>query len=132
MGALGRGGDEGPTCGKVSGAALGAHRSRSIKMGSPTDWHLGSSAIRTKTHAATLEGQGGLEGWTSQASDLRSQVWDLRPQTTTGFWRLSHRGWRARICLGTNLDHATGHATVPESGVKLRGGKVQCNKEMLI
>lgn len=75
---------------------------------------------------------GGLEGWTSQASDLRSQVWDLRPQTTTGFWRLSHRGWRARICLGTNLDHATGHATVPESGVKLRGGKVQCNKEMLI
>jgi hypothetical protein len=75
-GALGRGarGDEGPTCGKVSGAALGAHRSRSIKMGSPTDWHLGSSAIRTQANVATLGGQGGLAGWTSQAADLSCQT----------------------------------------------------------
>lgn len=109
----GRRGEEGPACGKVSGAALGAHRSRSIKMGSPTDWHLGSSAIRNAAHAAaTLAGRvGGLD-----LSGRRPQISDLRPQTPD-FRRLSHRGWRAGMCLRTNLGHATGHATVPESGV---------------
>ena len=67
-------GDEGPACGKVSGAALGARRSRSFKMGSPTDWHLGVQ--RNSQRLRTLQRrQGGLAaGWTSQASDLRSQT----------------------------------------------------------
>lgn len=60
--------------GKSQGAALGAHRSRSIKMGSPTDWHLG---VQRNSHALrTLQlWPGGLAaGWTSQASALRSQT----------------------------------------------------------
>lgn len=52
----------------LRGAALGARRSRSIKMGSPTDWHLGPSAIRNAPRTLQLW-QGGLAGWTSQAAD---------------------------------------------------------------
>lgn len=71
MGVLGEG-DEGPACGKVSGAALGTHRSRSIQDGQPHGLAFG-----VQRNSRTLQlWQGGL----AQAGPLRLQTSNLRLQ----------------------------------------------------
>lgn len=74
--------------------------------------------VQRNSHAATLAGQAG---------PLRPQASDLRPQTSDLEALARTEAPCAGMCLRTNLGHATGHATVPESGVILT-----CNKETQI
>lgn len=88
-GAWGEGVDEGPIVWEgLRGGARNTSQSQH-QDGQPHDWHLGSSAIRTTAHAATLEGPGVI-GWRRagplrpQTSDLRLEISDLRQRTGFG------------------------------------------------
>lgn len=119
--------------GRSQGAALGTHRSRSIKMGSPTDWHLGSSAIRTTAHAATLADGLDLSGLRPQISGLGSQTSDNEqaleaPAQRRACWDVALN--KPRPCDGPCVGARVwgNWAGLGNTGL---GGKVQCNRGLV-